>query len=217
MTVRPLCVALLAALAVPSTTVAQTQHAHVHGQAFVDVAVVGALVDIRLRATAHDLVGFERKAENAEEEAKIEAVRQTVLDHGRIWQFSIAAGCAADVPVIEMPTDTRHDHAGHDQGGHDHEGHDHDGHDHDGHDHDHDHADHDHGSHDHGDHDHGGHADWLVSYRIRCATPQRLRSIDTGLFAAFPSLRSVTVQLLDAGGAREVTLTPDARRLSLTP
>jgi ABC-type Zn2+ transport system substrate-binding protein/surface adhesin len=86
-------------------------------------------------------------------------------------------------------------------------------------DHDHDH-DHDHG-HDH-DHDHEHeeghqHADWTARYRFRCANPAALRNIDTGLFAQFPSLQSVSVQLIDARGARGETLTPDARRIALAP
>ena len=54
-----------------------------------------------------------------------------------------------------------------------------------------------------------------MRYRFRCAAPEALRSIDTGLFAAFPSLQSVSVQLLDPSGARAETLTPAATRLSL--
>ncbi|MGL6289970.1 MAG: ZrgA family zinc uptake protein [Silanimonas sp.] len=201
MTVRPLSAVLFVALSAPSMTQAQAQHAHVHGQAFVDVAVDGETVEILLRATAHDLVGFERKAENPEEEAQVLAAREAVLNHARIWQFSVAARCAAERPVLEMPGAADHAHEDH-------------GHDEHGHEHDHDH---DHEGHDHEGHDHGGHSDWAVRYRIRCAAPQNLRSIDTGLFTAFPSLQSVTVQLLDAGGAREVTLTAGANRLSLTP
>lgn len=209
---RLLAVAI--ALAAPTLALSQTQHAHVHGQAFVDVAVDGGTVEIHLRATAHDLVGFERKAETPEEQATVLAARKAVLDHGAIWQFSVAARCVADGPVLEVPgADAAHDHGDHD---HDHEGHDHEGHDHQGHDHDHgdghDHADH---GDTHDDHDHAAHSDWTVRYRFRCAAPAALRSIDTGLFTAFPSLQSATVQLLDAGGAREVTLTPATVRLSL--
>lgn len=189
MTTRPLCLALLAAMAVPSLATAQTQHAHVHGQAFVDVAVDGGAVEIHLRATAQDLVGFERAAATPEEEAQVQAARQAVLDHARLWRFSVAARCVAEGPVLEVPgTGGAHDH-------------DHD-HAH-GHDHDHDHG------------DHAVHADWTVRYRFRCAAPEALRAIDSGLFAAFPSLQSATVQVLDASGAREETLMASAARLVL--
>ncbi|WP_397596569.1 DUF2796 domain-containing protein [Silanimonas sp.] len=188
MTVRPLCIALFAALAVPSFVAAQAQHAHVHGQAFVDVAVDAGVVEINLRATAQDLVGFERDAATPEEEAQVLAARKAVLDHARLWQFNAAARCVAEGPVLEVPG------AG--------EAHDHD-HDH-SHDHDHDH-----------DHDHVAHSDWTVRYRFRCAAPEALRAIDSGMFAVFPSLQSATVQVLDATGAREETLTASANRLAL--
>jgi len=179
MTVRPLCLALLAALALPSFAAAQAQHAHVHGQAFVDVAVDGGAVEIHLRATAQDLVGFERAAVTPEEEAQVEAARKAVLDHARLWRFSVAARCVAEGPVLEVPgTGGAHDH-------------------------------------DHGDH--AVHADWTVRYRFRCAAPEALRAIDTGLFATFPSLQSATVQVLDASGAREETLTASAARLVFAP
>lgn len=194
MTFRPLSAALVVALAIPSSVAAQTQHAHVHGLAYADVAVDGDAVTIQLRATAYDLVGFEREPRDDAERAKVQAARDAVLAHGTIWQFSVAAQCAAEPPLLDVPA-SAHDH--------DHEGHDHD------HDHDHSHEhDHDHG-------EKGAHADWTVTYAIRCASPANLRSIDTGLFTAFPSLQTVRVQLLDAGGAREVTLTPDAKRLTL--
>jgi hypothetical protein len=190
MTVRPLCIALFAALAVPSFVAAQAQHAHVHGQAFVDVAVDAGVVEINLRATAQDLVGFERDAATPEEEAQVLAARKAVLDHARLWQFNAAARCVAEGPVLEVPG------AG--------EAHDHD-HDH-SHDHDHDHEGHD---------DHVAHSDWTVRYRFRCAAPEALRAIDSGMFAVFPSLQSATVQVLDATGAREETLTASANRLAL--
>lgn len=183
--------AVAAALVVPSFAAAQAQHAHVHGQAFIDVAVENGQIEISLRATAHDLVGFERKPATPEEEARVLDARKAVLDHARLWQFNAAARCVAEGPVLEV--------AG--TGGED--GHDH-GHDHD---HDHDHA------HDHADH--AAHSDWSVRYRFRCAAPDALRAIDSGLFTVFPSLQSATVQLLDASGAREATLTASANRLTI--
>lgn len=186
MTRRPPCLALLAALAFPSFAPAQAQHAHVHGLAVVDVAVDGGEVEIRLRAPAQDLVGFERRAETPEDGAAVLAARKAVLDHGRLWRFSVAARCVAEGPVLEVPGATGAD-----------------GHDHDPH-------------HAHGD-DHAAHSDWSVRYRFRCAAPESLRAIDTGLFAAFPSLQSATVQLLDAGGARQETLSASRPRLTLAP
>lgn len=171
-----------------ATAHAQVQHVHVHGQAFMDLAVDGERVEIELRAPAHDLVGFERQPANAEERAKELEARRAMLDHANLWQFSVAAGCVAETPTLEVPGTA-------------------------GKDHDHDH-DHDHG-HDHGDgHEH---SDWIARYAFRCGNPTALRAIDTGLFERFPSLQAITVQVIDARGARGETLTPTARRIVLTP
>lgn len=169
---------------------AQVQQAHVHGLAYVDLAVEGERIEIHLRATAHDLVGFERAPMNAEEEARLLLARKTVLDHAALWQFNAAANCVADTPTLKVP-------------GMDGKARDHD-HDH-AHDHDHDH-----------DHDHQ-HADWTARYAFRCANPTSLRAIDSGLFERFPSLQTVKVQIVDARGARGETLTPTARRITLVP
>jgi len=73
------------------------------------------------------------------------------------------------------------------------------------HDHDHDH-----------DHDHA-HSDWSVRYRFRCAVPAALTRIETQAFAAFPSLQTIEVQLVDARGARAFALTPAGTRIDLSP
>jgi hypothetical protein len=125
MTVRPTRLAVLAALALAAplpAAHAQVQHAHVHGQAFADVAIDGGRVEIQLRATAHDLVGFERAAATPDEEARVLEARRTMLDHAALWQFNAVAGCVAEAPTLEVPGTKA-------------EGHDHD------HDHDHAHGD----------------------------------------------------------------------------
>ena len=196
MRLRP--IALTAALLLPAHVAAEAGKAHVHGAGRVDAAVEGGRIELTLTAPKHDLVGFERAPRDAAEEAQLLAARQRVLDHAALWAFSVRAGCVAEAPVLVEGGDSGHDH----EHGHDHS-----------HDHDHDHS-HDH-SHDH-DHDHQ-HADWTVRYRFQCATPAALRSIDTRLFAVFPSLQTIDVQLIDGAGARAVQLTPANVRLSVTP
>ncbi len=179
----------LAAALVGPVAVAHEQHAHVHGLAHADVAIDGGRVEITLRATAYDLVGFERAPADEAEKAKLQAARALMLDHARLWRFSVAAGCVAQAPVLEVPASDGM-----------------------GHDHDHDH-DHDHG-HDH-DHDHGGHVDWQARYRFDCATPAALRAIDVSVFEAVPALQTLEVQLIDAAGARALTLSPGQARIAL--
>lgn len=187
---RPLALALAALFAAPLA--AQQQHAHVHGLAHADIAVDGGKVEITLRATAYDLVGFERAARDEAEVAAINAARALMLDHARLWRFNVAAGCVAEAPVLEVPAATGSGH-GHDDHGHDDHAHGHDGH----------------------DHDHGGHVDWLARYRFDCARPDALRAIDVALFEAVPALQTLKVQLIDGAGARALELTPVQARIAL--
>lgn len=199
--VRPLSFALAALLAAPLA--AQSQQAHVHGLAHADIAVEGGRVEIHLRATAYDLVGFERAPRDAAETAKINAARALLLDHARLWRFSVAAGCVAQAPVLEVPASAPV--AADPAQGHDH-----------GHEHDHAHG-HDHGH----EHDkageHAGHVDWLARYRFDCARPEALVAIDATVFEAVPGLQNLAVQLIDGSGARGLDLRPGQARIALGP
>lgn len=194
LSLRPLYAALLS-LPLATTALAHPQHVHVHGLAHADVAIEGGLVEIHLRATAYDLVGFERAARDDAERQRIEQAQRQLLEHAALWHFSAAASCVAETPVLEVPATPAaadHNHA-HDHG---------DGHDHahgDGHDHDH------------------AHVDWQARYRFHCANPAALRAIDARLFVAIPSLQTLEVQLIDARGARALELTPAAVRITLSP
>ncbi|GIX38776.1 MAG: hypothetical protein KatS3mg127_2015 [Silanimonas sp.] len=182
----PTALALAALLALP------TASAHVHGLALLDLAFDGGRLQLDLEATAHDLVGFERAPRDEVEKARLDAARRTLLDHARLWQFNVAAGCVAEAPVLEV--------LGTPEGGatkaHAH-GHGHEPGD--------------------GRAQEKTHGDWRVRYRFQCRNPEALRAIDTGLFAAFPAIESVRVQLIDASGARAASLTPAQPRLVLRP
>lgn len=180
----PTALALAALLALP------TASAHVHGLALLDVALDGGRLQLDLEATAHDLVGFERAPRDEAERAKLEATRRVLLDHARLWQFNVAAGCVAEAPVLEVPGTPGGGAAK-------------------AHGHDHGHGD--------GQAQEKTHGDWRVRYRFQCRNPEALRAIDTGLFAAFPAIESVRVQLIDASGARAASLGPAQPRLVLRP
>lgn len=67
------------------------------------------------------------------------------------------------------------------------------------------------GQHRHGKHD--DHASLDASYRYECAAPAALRSIEVRLFAAFPKLRRLQVEVAAPSGQSAATLTPAARRV----
>jgi hypothetical protein len=60
-------------------------------------------------------------------------------------------------------------------------------------------------------HRHGGrdqHASLEASYSFQCAAPAALRTIEVKLFATFPRLRRLQVELVTPGGQRAARLTP---------
>ena len=108
-----------------------------------------------------------------------------------------------------------------------------DDHDHgDGHDHgdvakpdDHDHGDgHDHGDeakpddHDHGDEgdDHSGHSDITATQTFTCATPDRIRRVETTVFFTFGGFESVGVTILKDDGDEFGMLTADNPDMAAT-
>ena len=71
----PLLLASATLLAAPFALHAQSQHAHVHGQVRLDIAIEGPSVVIQMEAPLDNFVGFERAPRNA---AETQAVEQAV-------------------------------------------------------------------------------------------------------------------------------------------
>lgn len=174
--------------------------AHVHGVAWLDVALDGARLEIGFKGTGADLAGLEGAPADAADVAKIEAARRTLADAAALFAFEPAGACRLDgAPAVEPPAsalrapgDAAGDHA------HDH-AHDHD-HDHD-HGHDHDHAK---------EHAHG---DWAATYAFNCAaTPTALTLV---LFDRYPELVEVRAQVLAPGVQTAFEATPAQRRIAL--
>lgn len=63
----------------------------------------------------------------------------------------------------------------------------------------------------------GGHADWKASYRLNCSSAAAINELDvSGLFAAFPGVEAVKLQLISAKGQTGADLTPDSPRIAVT-
>jgi hypothetical protein len=58
------------------------------------------------------------------------------------------------------------------------------------------------------------HADLDAAFSFRCARPEELRSLDVRLFASFPNLRKVEVQLVTPRGQKAAELTPYSTSLA---
>jgi hypothetical protein len=59
-----------------------------------------------------------------------------------------------------------------------------------------------------------GHADLDGSFVFRCADPAALRDLEVGLFASFPKLRRLDVQVAGPRGQSATRLSPQQRRVS---
>jgi hypothetical protein len=167
--------------------------AHVHGVAWLDVALDGARLEIDFKGTGADLAGLEGKPADAADVAKVDTARRTLADAAALFAFEPADACALDgAPVVVPPASALEaPAAGH---AHDHK-HDHD----EKHDHDHDH-----------DHAHG---DWSASYAFACTTPPV--AVTLPMFDRYPDLTEVRAQILTGSGQTAAEATPKSRRIPL--
>jgi len=171
------------------------QHeAHVHGVGTLNIAVTDTGMYVELDSPAMNMLGFEHAPGNAEQEQALNKIKEQLRDGQSLFMLPAEAGCQ----LIEVEVEHKalmHDHEEH----HDHAQHVHHDHDQDAHD------EHD----DHGDHDgeHYEHSEFHGLYQFSCATPEQLTSVDVQLFALFPGLERLDVQLLTPEGqtARELT------------
>ena len=59
-----------------------------------------------------------------------------------------------------------------------------------------------------------GHADLEAEYAFRCGIPAELREVEVNLFAGFPNMRQIDVQVAGSKGQAGATLTASRRRVS---
>ncbi|MEM9763348.1 MAG: DUF2796 domain-containing protein [Pseudomonadota bacterium] len=182
--------------------------AHEHGVGHFNIAIEGREVAMELEAPGADIVGFEHEATTEADRAAIEAAKARLSEPLSLFVVPAAAGCqvaSAEVALIG-------DHG--DEDGHDAE---HAEHGHGEHDHDHDH-DHKHGHEEHAEHadeEHGGHTEFHAEYRLTCADPTGLTSIDFAYFEAFPNAEELEIQMIDAQGSRGFEVTREDAVLAL--
>jgi len=63
----------------------------------------------------------------------------------------------------------------------------------------------------------GGHGDFDVTSQFVCANPQQLDALEVGLFAAFPALQRVVVDIVTANGATQQVLDRPMTHVTLSP
>ena len=84
---------LAALLAAPAGALAQAQHAHVHGQLKLDIAIDGPTVVIAMESPLDNLVGFERAPKNDAERQTVEDAMTALKAADKLFAIDPAANC----------------------------------------------------------------------------------------------------------------------------
>lgn len=171
-----------------------SQSPHVHGHSGLFVVLEGPLLDIHLQSPAINLLGFEHRATDPEQLAKVERTKKTLtnadalfqLDSGHCQLTSQETDFSA-VLARNKPHQNRH-------GGDEH------------------HEDADEAPHRHSET--GGHRDIEAYYRYHCERPGQLRSLTTTLSAIFPGIESLEVQWIVNNRQGAATLNSNQRQLN---
>lgn len=90
---------IFAALILPTSMTLIAGEAHVHGQARLEIAVEGEILNIRLESPLDNLIGFERAPRNERERQAVRRMTTQLNDSATQFQPSPAARC--------MPLDSR--------------------------------------------------------------------------------------------------------------
>ncbi|MCB1995131.1 MAG: DUF2796 domain-containing protein [Rhodoferax sp.] len=79
-------------------------HAHVHGQAQLEVVLDGAELQITLSAPLDSLVGFEHAPRTAAQRQTAEAALRSLADPAQLFSLPPAAGCTLQDKSVDAPT-----------------------------------------------------------------------------------------------------------------
>lgn len=77
--------------------------AHVHGTAWLDLALDDRSLELRLTGTGADLAGLEGAPADAADVARVDAARRTLGDPATLFAFVPAGACTAAEPAVTPP------------------------------------------------------------------------------------------------------------------
>jgi hypothetical protein len=95
--IRSLVISSILTISLPITLAAETvrQHdAHEHGVSKLKIAIDKNKVQFVLEAPGADIVGFEHKAENADQKKSVVLVLDVLNKPGNLFELPLAAGCS---------------------------------------------------------------------------------------------------------------------------
>lgn len=160
-------------------------HAHVHGEAKVDIGADGTKASISFNIDTHSLTGFEHAAKTAKEKAAVEKVYKTFRSGiSKMFAFDPKLNCKFEERKLLFAEEGHHD--------------------------EHDNDDDD----DDDDHGHEGHQSLAGDYNVTCAKRVASSKVRIDLKSSFSAIQKLKVQVLSENGADSVEL-PGAGEINL--
>ena len=180
-------------MAVPASQGRAEEHAghrkhgtHVHGLAQMNLVVDGENIYLELASPAMNIIGFEHFPASADQQHAVHEAAEKLADGDSLFAFTSAAACRLVSAEVDSPLMNSAHHG------------------------EHSHSD-THGE----DYAAGAHSEFEVRYHFSCSHPDKLESLNVGLFSAFPGLEQIEVQTLSAAGQSGGTLNAGNDRLNL--
>jgi hypothetical protein len=150
--------------------------AHEHGHGTLSLAIEGQTINMELRVPGADIVGFEYKAEVAEDKTKIEKAEKTLAEPLTLFGLPDAARCKIESAKVSLASEDEPDNA-----------HDHDGHA---------------KNENHEEEDEAAHSEFHAQYSLVCSNVQAVLTISFPYFEIFPNSEELTVTLITEKGQK---------------
>lgn len=170
--------------------------AHVHGIASLNVALEGKFLELEFHTPAANVYGFEHAPRTETQFTQVREAQRTLQQADELFVLTHAAGCRLGRVELEQNSEEEEhteEHGGHQDHGNKESEHNHHT-EHAAHD-EHD-VHHKQDGHVQREGEEGGHNDLSVHYYYQCSAPEKLNSLDVGLFKAFPALEKLNLQLI---------------------
>lgn len=189
---------------------AQSQHAHVHGEANASVVLDEGMLAIELETPAANILGFEHKPKTNEEFALIQKTSRELEQINSV--VNVRGNCQLIDKNILWPFAIEKDTHAHEED--DHSDHEHDSHsDHDSHSEHDDHSDH---AAAHHDEDEVHHNDIVISYQWQCEKLKKLE-LQFEMFNTYEGFHKVTVQWIAFNRQNSTILNRQQNSLAIEP
>jgi Protein of unknown function (DUF2796) len=153
---------------------------HQHGHGTLKLAVEGQTVQMELEVPGVDIVGFEHKAETAEDRAKMEAAEKTLAQPLALFMLPDEAGCEITAAKVFSVGATESDHDAHEQ----------------------DHQDHTEGLEHETEEQEGEHSEFHGEYALSCSNVAAITAISFPYFEVFPNSAELAVTLITEKGQK---------------